>query len=212
MVQRLLLAAALVAVTSASGFPPGCHPPIVDPAWTSTWLLSYHPVTPFVPSQGDISGGLLINGTWNLFTSCTGGWCHLSTPDLVHYQSHGIIQARSSPGYPKSLGLGTGSVLPSPDGDGILGWVNNINGHMISRDGMRTWTALPTTTKDSPGGRDQARPLQSSDGTWFQMMGCGTAAEGEVCRFKSTDPKKLSSWTYDGSLFSKNSTYLGMPM
>ena len=53
--------------------------------------------TPHVSRQGDISGGLLINGTWHIFTLCSGGWCHLSTHNLVHYQSHGVTTTASSP-------------------------------------------------------------------------------------------------------------------
>eukprot|EP00729_Bicosta_minor_P027999 gene27999-18165_t len=124
------------------GGDPGTQPPIVDPSWVPSWQFSYHPVTPHVSKQGDISGGLFVdNKTWHFFTSCTGGWCHLSSTDLCHWESHGIITAKKSTSYPGTLGLGTGSVLPSPAHDGsILAWVNNVNGHMVSTDGMKTWT------------------------------------------------------------------------
>jgi hypothetical protein len=94
--------------------------------------------------QGDISGGLLVNNSeWHFFTSCTSGWCHLSSSDLCHWQSHGVIAAKESPSYPQPLRLGTGSILPSPANDGsILAWVNNQAAHMVSKDGMKTWTAV----------------------------------------------------------------------
>lgn len=128
------------------------HMPLTNMSVSLLSLLKTYAQRPLqVSHQGDISGGLLLNNTWHFFTSCTGGWCHLSSPDLVRWQSHGVVTAHSSHSYNKSLGLGTGSVLPSPNGDGILGWVNNQNAHMISRDGMRTWTALSTKTIGSPG-------------------------------------------------------------
>ena len=121
--------------------------------------------------------------------------------------------ARSSASFPGKLSLGTGSVLPSPANDGsILGWVNNVAGHMVSIDGMKTWTAVKTATTGSPGGRDQARPLQSADGTWFQMMGAANKGAAAVASFRSTDPKTLSSWTFDGFLFTKNETNYGYPV
>jgi len=74
---------------------------------------------------------------------------------------------------------------------------------------MKTWTAHATTTKGSPGGRDQARPLQSKDGTWFQMMGCGGSKGAAVCRFRATDTT-LSNWTFSGMLFQSNTTWSGV--
>eukprot|EP01047_Picozoa_sp_COSAG01_P005344 COSAG01_NODE_181_length_22873_cov_12.951392_22_plen_514_part_00 len=150
-----------------------------------------------------------MNGTYHFMNSCGGGWCHLSTLDLVHYDSHGLLKP----------GGGTGSVAPLPDGSGIGGWHNDMTKHMVSHDGMMTWADVKTTTTGSPGGRDQARPLQSSDGSWFQMMGCGTPCgrgpcatpnpTAAVCRFKATDTLQLTSWEFDGFLFSSNRTLLG---
>ena len=82
---------------------------------------------------------------------------------------------------------------------------------------MRTWTAHQSSTLGSPGGRDQARPLQSDDGSWFQMMGCGAqmagptahVGGGSVCRFKATDTKKLSAWEFAGYLWQTNTTIFG---
>ena len=165
--------------------------------WAWDWQFAFHPVTTSSPTVGDSSGGLHVNGSWHFFYSCTGGWCHLETTDLVHYESHGIIHTRQSPGYPHPLDLGTGSVTAAADGSGdVVAFCNNVGGHMRSSDGMKTWTAFPTATAKSPGGRDQARPLQSSDGSWFQMMGCAGAA---VCSFRANDDS-LANWTYDGLL------------
>jgi sucrose-6-phosphate hydrolase SacC (GH32 family) len=181
---------------------PGC--------WAWDWQFQFHPVTTSSPTVGDSSGGLFVNGSWHTFYSCAGGWCHLSTRDLVHYESHGIIVAKPSPSYPGHLGLGTGSVVAAPDGSGdILGFVNNQGGHMRSEDGMQTWTAYKTTTGPNPGGRDQARPLQSADGTWYQMAGCGGSDGAAVCRFRASD-LSLSNWTYDGKVYVSNSTWTGV--
>jgi hypothetical protein len=190
MKMRLLPAPLLVAVllaahasaSSAGPYAGHCSPlwpghPKDPGCWAWDWQFSFHPVTTSSPTVGDSSGGLHINGSWHFFYSCTGGWCHLETDDLVDYESHGIIVPKQSPGYPHPLGLGTGSVTAAADGSGdILAYCNNVNGHMRSSDGMKTWTAFATTTSNSPGGRDQARPLQSSDGTWFQVrthLTCG---------------------------------------
>lgn len=189
-------------VTSGIRSPkPGCQLPIEDKAWSPLWLQSFHPVTPGVTVQGDSCGGLHVNGTWHVMTSCHGGWSHLTTTDLVHYTFHGQIPH----------GTGTGSVVPSPDGKGVLGFVNDVAKHMVSIDGMQTWESVNTTTMGSPGGRDQARPLQSADGSWFQMMGCGLAhaAGGAVCRFKATDNEKLSAWEFAGYLWQSNHTVFG---
>ena len=117
---------------------------------------------------------------------------------------------QTSAGYPNHLGLGTGSVTAAADGSGdILAYCNNVAGHMRSTDDMKTWTAYATTTVGNPGGRDQARPLQSSDGSWFQMMGCSAKAKvngAGVCRFKALD-NTLANWTYDGNIFESNSTW-----
>ena len=184
---------------------PGC--------WAFDWQFTFHPVTTSSPTVGDSSGGLHINGSWHFFYSCDGGWCHLETEDLVNYVSHGIVVPKQSSSYPHPLGLGTGSVTAAADGSGdILAYCNNLGGHMRSNDGMRTWTAFATTTTGSPGGRDQARPLQSSDGTWYQMMGCSaTHAENGagVCRFKANDDT-LANWTFDGNLFESNATWSAM--
>ena len=195
-----LVAVAMVAVATSLSHKPGCHPPIVDAAWSPLWQLSFHPVAPNITSQGDSCGGLHVNGTWHVMTSCGGGWTHLTTTDLVHYTSHAQIK----------IAGGTGSVVPSPDGNGVIGFVNSISKRVVSTNGMRTWAAANTTTVGSPGGRDQARPLQSADGTWFQMMGCGqNAKDGAVCRFRATDPLRLSAWTFDGFLWQSNHTIFG---
>lgn len=129
-------------VTSGIRTPePGCQLPIKDPAWSPSWQLSFHPVTPNVTVQGDSCGGLYVNSTWHVMTSCKGGWSHLTTTDLVHYKFHGQIK----------LGSGTGSVVPSPDGEGVLGFFNNMEGHIVSTDGMKTWAAVKTSTTGSPG-------------------------------------------------------------
>jgi sucrose-6-phosphate hydrolase SacC (GH32 family) len=178
--------------------------------WAWDWQFAFHPVTTSSPTVGDSSGGLHINGSWHFFYSCQGGWCHLETQDLVNYESHGIVHAGQSRGWPKTLDLGTGSVTAAADGSGdILAYCNNQAGHMRSTDGMKTWTAYNTTTVGSPGGRDQARPLQSSDGTWFQMMGCSAKKKADgagVCRFKARDDT-LANWKYDGNIFESNATW-----
>ena len=94
---------AMAAFAASLGHKPGCHPPIVDAAWSPLWRLSFHPVAPNVSSQGDSCGGLHVNGTWHVMTSCGGGWTHLTTTDLVHYTSHAQIK----------IAGGTGSVVPS---------------------------------------------------------------------------------------------------
>jgi len=83
--------------------------------------------------------------------------------------------------------MGTGSVVAAPDGS-ILGYANNQKAHVRSTDNMKTWAVEPTVTGANPGGRDQARPLQSKDGSWFQMAGCAASkTEAAVCRFKAND-------------------------
>ena len=62
--------------------------------WVWDWQFSFHPVTMSSPAVGDSSGGLFVDGMWHTFYSCTGGWCHLETEDLVHYESHGIISPK----------------------------------------------------------------------------------------------------------------------
>ena len=106
------------------------------------------------------------------------GTGHLSTTDLVHYNSHGALTAAPSSSYPNRLGLGTGSVVPSPDGDGVLAFVNNVNGHMVSRDGMQTWAAVVSesqpyarvTSKNRAAGAEP--PTVARHGAWQGVWRC----------------------------------------
>ena len=217
----LLLAAAAEAAAelpSPAPAPPANNYPACSPFWPAgspkegcwvwDWQFSFHPVTTSSKTVGDSSGGLLdADGVWHTFYSCTGGWCHLSTKDLVHYESHGIVKPKPYPGI--NFGMGTGSVVVAPD-KSILGYCNNQRAHIRSTDNMETWAVQPTTTGPNPGGRDQAKPLQSADGSWFQMAGCGDAKKGAaVCRFRATDGK-LNNWTYDGAVYESNSTWAGV--
>jgi hypothetical protein len=70
------------------------------------------------------------------------------------------------------------------------------------------------------GGRDYARPLQSRSGDWFMMIGCSTniynpawpipageTGAGATCRYKAVgNTSQLSTWSFDGFLFIRNST------
>ena len=93
---------------------------------------------------------------------------------------------------------GTGSVQPLPDGSGrILALMNNFGEAAVSADPLlRTWQAVPMTYKLDKGRRyrDTARPLQSSDGTWFSHVGCNAPGnKAAICQFRAEN-KQLNNW------------------
>jgi hypothetical protein len=105
----LLLAAATAGAAALPSPPPARKYPACSPLWPAgspkagcwvwDWQFSFHPVTTSSKTVGDSSGGLLdADGVWHTFYSCAGGWCHLSTKDLVHYESHGIVAPAPYPG------------------------------------------------------------------------------------------------------------------
>jgi sucrose-6-phosphate hydrolase SacC (GH32 family) len=219
--------------------------PVPDNGFNVSALASFHPIVPGLLGddglQGDTCGGLYHSGSWHLFVTVgatpgskpppgpkrrfsRGTWAHLKSTNLVDFE------AMVDPNEPMG---GTGGVAPLPDG-GVGSWFNDLpqvqdmNTHQavmgISRDPeLRTWeTANVSYVLDlNRSYRDTARPIQSKDGTWWQMIGCDTGGRGAiacaprvcnaaVCQFRATDTK-LNRWTYQQALFTFGKTLLGQP-
>ena len=193
--------------------------------WPPHWQQQYHPAVPNSSTNSDISGGLYLHGRWHVIVSCAGGsysqfsWCHLSTSNLVDYVSHGPLVVSTHDTLGHAL-MSTGSLVPMPaEPSTIVAFFNNNTLYGVSTDGMRTWTAQPLVLPIPPapmrswmGWRDQARPLQSADGTWFMVIGCSEPVTAAVCRYRATDEHRLSSWRYDGLLVTSNSSFFGQPL
>jgi sucrose-6-phosphate hydrolase SacC (GH32 family) len=206
-------------------------------------LASFHPVVPGLLGdfglQGDTCGGLYHNDAWHIFVTIGsapgvkplpgrrfthGTWAHLRSSNLVDFE------AMIDPNEPMG---GTGGVTPLPGG-GVGSWFNDLpqiqdmETHQavmgVTNDPeLRTWETANVSYKLdlNRSYRDTARPIQSRDGTWWQMIGCDTGGRGAIacaprvcnaaiCQFQA-EGRSLNSWEYKQALFTFDKTLFGQP-
>ena len=146
---------------------------------------------------------------------CNGGWCHLTSKDLLRWTAqnetaaHGNPLANGDTGsisftekgtvalFPTTRGpLGLMRQVPSGGGGGLsagVTWTNATKVFAATFDGARA------------GFRDPARAVKMSDGNYYVAVGAGVGKEGCIAWLKAADAS-LSSFSFTGCLLSTNHT------
>ena len=145
---------------------------------------------------------------------CNGGWCHLTSKDLLRWTAQNETAAHGNPlanGDTGSISFTEkGAVALFPTTQGPLGLMRQVPSGGGGLSAGVTWTNATkvfAATFDGAraGFRDPARAVKMSDGSYYVAVGAGVGKEGCIAWLKAADAS-LSSFSFTGCLLSTNHT------